>query len=210
MKKFVNVILLTAILAMAGCASTPPIAINPVTPNLKIISSDIKPLKIGVVIQDPMPYSLFYKGEKGYSRDMTAEMRAQGLLLERDLSKVVHDTFTQAFRQVVILRDLPGPGQYDAVVNLNIGQILTKEHVIVTGETCDITADWTMTVLNRQSKEIFNRKGISSSHNFKWNAFNPGPGWITGINWTMSLILAELAGEWGNALYRLEIPAQGG
>jgi hypothetical protein len=210
MKKFTHLLLLTVILMMVGCASMPPVEIKPITPNLNISPSNVKPLKVAAVIQDPMPYSLFYKGEGSYSRDMTADMRAQGLLLERDLSKIVHDTFSQAFRQVVVLRDMPQPGQYDAVVNLNIGQILAKEHVIVTGETCDITAEWNMTVLNSQNKEIFNTKGISPSHNFKWSAFNPGPGWINGINTTMSLILSELAKEWGTILYKLEIPGNTG
>lgn len=206
MKRFVYVSLLAVFLMMFGCASMPPIEIKPITPNLNIVPSGVRPLKMGIVIQDPMPYSLFYKGQGSYTRDMTADMRAQGLLLERDLSKITYDTFSQAFRQVVILRDLPGPGQYDAVVNLNIGQILAKEHVIVTGETCDITAAWSMTVLDNQNKEIFSTIGISPSHNFKWNAFNPGPGWINGINTTMSLILSELANEWGNTLYKLRIP----
>jgi hypothetical protein len=76
--------LLNVILMMVGCASMPPIEIKPITPNLNIAPSNIRPLKMGVVIQDPLPYSLFYKGEGSYSRDMTADMRAQGLLLERD------------------------------------------------------------------------------------------------------------------------------
>ena len=210
MKKFIHLLFLTVILMMVGCASMPPIEIKPITPNLNIAPSNIRPLKMGVVIHDPMPYSLFYKGEGSYSRDMTADMRAQGLLLERDLSKIVQDTFSQAFRQVVVLRDMPQPGQYDAVVNLNIGQLLAKEHVILTGETCDITAAWNMTVLDNQNKEILNTKGVSPSHNFKWNAFNPGPGWIIGINTTMSLILSELANEWGTTLYKLEIPGSTG
>jgi len=162
------------------------------------------------VIPDPMPYSLFYKGQGSYSRDMTAEIRAKGLFLERDLSRIVQDTLSQAFKQVLILRDLPAPGQYDAVVTLNIGQILAKEHVITSGETCDVTAAWTMTVLDGKNKEILNTKGISPSHNFKWSAFNPGPGWVNGINTTMSLILSELASEWGTILYKLPIPGAEG
>jgi len=210
MKRFEYILLFTLLLAIFGCASMPPIDIKPVTPNLNIAQSNVRPIKIGIVIQDPMSYSLFYKGQGSYTRDMTADMRAQGLLLERDLSKIVSDTLSQAFRQVVVLRDLPGPGQYDAVVNLSIGQILAKEHVIVTGETCDITAAWSMSVLDGQNKEILSTKGISPSHNFKWSAFNPGPGWINGINTTMSLILSELANEWGTILYQLSIPTSPG
>jgi hypothetical protein len=210
MKKLSYVVLFTALLAMIGCATTPPIELKPVTPNLNVAPSNVKALLVAVVIQDPMPYSLFYKGEGSYSRDMTADIRNEGLLLERDLSKIVYDTFSQIFKQVVVLRDLPQPGQYGAVVELTIGQILAKEHVVLTGETCDITAEWSMTVLNGKNSEIFRTKGVSPSHNFSWSAFNPGPGWNKGLSTTLSLILNELASEWGTTLYNLEIPGNAG
>jgi len=204
-KKIMHILLFTLILSIVGCASMPPIEIKPVTPRLNIAAPEIRPTKIGVVIPDPMPYTLFYKGEGSYSRDMTSDIRANGMLLERDLSKIVQDTLSQAFKQVVILRDLPPPGQYDTVVNLSIGQILAKEHVVVTGETCDLTAAWSMTVLDGQNKEIFTTRGVSPSHNFAWSAFNPGPGWSAGISTCMSLILNELASEWGTTLYKLDM-----
>jgi len=211
MKKSVHILMFIVILNMVGCAaSMPPVEIKPVTPNLNIAPSGVRPLKMGVVIPDPMSYTLFYRGEGSYRRDMTADIRSSGLLLERDLSRIAQDTFSQAFKQIVILRDLPQPGQYDAVVNINIGQILAKEHVIVTGETCDVTADWTMSVLDNHNKEFFNTRGVSPSHNFKWNAFNPGPGWSSGLGTTLSLILSELASEWGATLYKLDIPGSAG
>jgi hypothetical protein len=210
MKRLSYVLLFAAVWAMIGCATTPPVELKPITPNLNIAPSNVKALLVAVVIQDPMPYSLFYKGEGSYSRDMTADIRNEGLMLERDLSKIVYDTFSQIFKQVVVLRDLPQPGQYDAVVELTIGQILAKEHVVLTGETCDTTAEWSMTVLNGKNSEIFRTKGISPSHNFSWSAFNPGPGWNKGLSTTLSLILNELAGEWGTTLYNLEIPGNTG
>jgi len=109
---------------------------------------------------------------------------------------------------VVILRDLPQPGQYDAVVNIGLGQVLAQERVILTGETCDVTAAWTLSVLDHQNKEFFKTNGVSLPHNFKWSAFNPGPGWSKGISQTLSLILTELSTEWGTLLYRLDIPAK--
>ncbi|MBN2255151.1 MAG: hypothetical protein JW736_05560 [Deltaproteobacteria bacterium] len=206
MKRLSYVVLFTALLAMIGCATTPPVELKPITPNLNIAQSDVRPLLVAVVVQDPMSYTFFYQGEGSYSRDMTAEMRTEGLLLERDLSKVVYETFSQIFKQVVVLRDLPQPGQYDAVVEITINRILNQEHVVLTGETCDITAEWSMTVLNGKNSEIFRTRGISPSHNYGWSAFNPGPGWINGINTNLSLILSELANEWSETLYKLKIP----
>jgi len=206
MKRFSHVLLFTAFWAIIGCATTPPVELKPITPNLSIAPSNVRPLLVAVVVQDPMSYTIFYQGQGSYSRDMTAEMRTEGLLLERDLSKIVYETFSQIFKQVVVLRDLPQPGQYDAVVEITIGRILNQEHVILTGETCDITAEWSMTVLNGKNSEVFRTKGISPSHNYGWSAFNPGPGWINGINTKLSLILSELASEWGETLYNLKIP----
>lgn len=209
MKKFVYSLFLIGFFMMTGCAPLPPYEIKPQTPNLNIAQSQIKPFRVALVVQDPMPYTLFYQGEKGYSRDGTAETRAGGFMLERDLSKIASDTFSQVFKQVVVLRDLPQPGQYDATVNLNIGQILLKEKVILTGETCDITAAWTMSLLDNQNREILSRQGISPAHNFPFSILTPDRDIILGMNEKLSLILTQLAQEWGTILYKAELQTAG-
>lgn len=190
--------------ALAACA-TPPVELHSRIPDLGIAPAAKKPLKVAIVVVDPMAYSLFYQGQGTYTRDMTAEMRAQGFPLEAELSRVASDTFSQAFASVVVVRDLPAPGQYDAVVRLDIGQILFKEHVLVTGETCDMTAAWTMSVLDRKNKEVLARKGVSSSHNFSWSVVNPGRGWVMGINEHLPRILTELAQGWGAEVHALPL-----
>ena len=200
--------LAAALSVVSGCATLPPYELKPETPNLNI--AEKRPLKIAVVVQDPMSYTLFYKGQGGYSRDSTAECRAGGFALERDLSKIAADTFSQAFEQVVVLRDLPQPGQFDALVSLSIGQILLKERVIITGETCDITAEWNMNVLDSQNRELVSKSGISPAHNFKFSILTPSHDIILGMNDKLSVILAEMAKEWGTALYALEIPTVSG
>jgi hypothetical protein len=194
-----------ALVLITGCA-VPPFEFNPETPNLNIELSHKRPLNIAIVVQEPMDYTLFYKGQGGYSRDGTAESRSRGFPIEREISKISGETFSQIFTQVVILRDLPQPGQYDAVVSLSIGQILMKERVIVTGETCDVTADWYMSVLDKQNREIFSKKGTSPSHNFKWSAMSPSRDMTIGLNATLSVILNELAREWGTIFSTMKIP----
>lgn len=189
---------------LAACA-TPPVELHSQIPDLGVAATAKKPLKVAVVVPDPMSYSLFYQGQGTYTRDMTAEMRAQGFPLEAELSRVAADTFGQAFATVVVLRDLPAPGQYDAAVRVDIGQILFKEHVVVTGETCDMTAAWKMSVLDRKNKEVLAKAGVSSSHNFAWSAFNPGRGWVMGINEHLPQILTELAQGWGKDVYALPL-----
>lgn len=200
--------LLAALALAAGCA-TPPMELHPRTPDLGLAAADKRPERLAVVVSDPMPYSFFYQGAGTYTRDMTADIRAGGLPLERELSRIGADTFSQAFAQVVVLRELPQPGQYDAVVSLSIGQVLMKEHVVLTGETCDLTAEWAMSVLDGKNKEVLSKKGISSSHNFAWSAFNPGPGFARGIDATLSTILNELARQWASDLRALDLGPRG-
>lgn len=194
-----------AVCALAAGCATPPMELHPKTPDLALSAADKRPQRIAVVVSDPMPYSFLYQGAGTYSRDMTADIRAGGFPLERELSRIGADTFSQAYAQVVVLRELPQPGQYDAVVTLSIGRVLMKEHVVLTGETCDLTADWEMSVLDRKNKAVLNQKGVSSSHNFAWSAFNPGPGFAKGIDASMSVILNELAVQWAADLRSLDL-----
>lgn len=189
---------------VAGCV-VPPFELNPTTPNLNITAADKRPAKVAIVVQDPMAYSLLYQGQGGYTRDMTAESRAKGFQLEKDLAKIAEDTLSQEFSQVVVMRELPPPGQYDAVVSLAIGRILMKEDVKATGERCDVTAAWTMSVLDRGNKEILARDGISPSHSFDWSILSPSRGFVLGIDSTMSAILGELSQEWGSGLRSLDL-----
>lgn len=198
-----------AIALAMGCATMPPVQLDPQTPSLAVASK--RDLKLAVVVPDPMPYDVFYSGQACpktpnhcYKRDMTAELRSAGFPLESALSRVVSDTFSQGFSQVVVMRDLPQPGQYDGVVTLGIGRILNQEHVVLTGETNDITADWTMSVLDKQNREILNTKGVSPMHNYPWSALNPRPTFVKGITRDLSLILSELSKEWGTTLYALD------
>jgi len=208
MRLLQKVVLIVVMVLVSGCMfqPPPPFELKPVTPDLAITPSQKRLLKIAVVVPDPMPYTVFYKGEGTYSRDSTAEARNRGLLLERDLSRISSETFSQVFSQVVVLRDLPQPGQYDAVVNLDIGQVLMKEKVVLTGETCDLTASWSMSVLNNKNQEIFTKQGISPVHNFPWSVINPSATLTRGVNEHLSVILSELAKEWGTMLYTMKIP----
>jgi len=198
-----RIILIAALVLITGCA-VPPFDLKVETPNLNIALK--RPLKIAIVVPDPMPYTFLYNGEHGYRRDSTAEVRTMGFPLERDLSRVSSETLSQAFEQAVVLRDLPQPGQYDAVVNLNIGLILLQERVILTGETCDLTVEWAMSVLDGQNREIFTKKGVSPGRNFKFSIMTPSRDLVIGVNEHLPVILNALAREWGTTLYSLDIP----
>jgi hypothetical protein len=86
---------------------------------------------------------------------------------------------------------------------------LLQEKVILTGETCDITAAWSMSVLDNQNREILSRQGISPAHNFKFSILTPDHDIILGMNEKLSIILTQLAQEWGTILSTMELRTAG-
>ncbi len=192
---------------------TPPVELKTETPNLNIAPSMKRPLNLALVIPDPMAYVIFYEvPSTKYTRDLTAQYRSNGFYLERELAKVCSETFSQAFRQVAVLRDMPQQDQYDAVVQLKIGKIL----MLLVGDRqsgmnlpIDMTTEWSMTLLDSRNGEIFSKKGISSPQSFDVNMFVPAD-WSRGMGQMMSVTINQLAKEWGAILYSsetLSVPA---
>lgn len=210
------------VLAMlAGCAGMGkplgPVDIKAETPNLNIEASKKLPLRLAVVVAEPMGYTIMYYGagytegmenEKGlkggYFRDSTAGFHDAGFYLEREMSKVASETFSQAFNQVVVVRELPQPGQYDAVVELSIPKISLHERVNITGESCDVTTQWSMSLLDGQNKEILSKKGVSPAQNFTWSIFTPQRDFLNAMGPIMSKTVTDLTKEWAETLYGSE------
>ena len=200
---------------IAGCAGmsapTGPVDIKAETPNLGIEASKKLPLKLAVVVPDPMGYTMMYYGvkynpetKKGYSRDMTGAFQSGGYFLERELSKVASETFSQAFAQVVVQRDLPQPGQYDAAVQLNISKITFNEKVKVSGESSDVTTEWTLALYDGKNIEILNKKGAAPVHNFSWSVMSPARDHIVAMGPITSQTITYLVKEWAELLYGFE------
>lgn len=182
-----------------------PVELKAQTPDLNIESSRKLMLMVGVVIPDPMSYTITYDLPRSYyHRDLTAEYRKGGFQLERELSKVSSETFSQAFNQLVVMRELPQPGQYDVVVLLRIGKIsMIGRTVGIFKLACDVTTEWSLSVLDHQNKELSNKKGVSAARSFEWGAMSPGD-WSIGMGHVMSATLTELAKGWGEFLYSSE------
>ncbi|MBI5888022.1 MAG: hypothetical protein HZB82_04830 [Deltaproteobacteria bacterium] len=205
--------------ALTGCAGAPlgPVDIRPQTPNLNIEASKKLPLTLAVVVSEPMGYTIMYYGagykegmenaknlKGGYFRDMTSGFHDAGFYLEREMSKAASETFSQAFNQVVVLRELPQPGQYDAVVQLNIPKISLHERVNITGESCDVTTQWSMSLLDGQNREILGKKGVSPAQNFTWSIFTPGRDFLNAMGPIMSKTVTDMTKEWAETLYGSE------
>ncbi|GEM_PF-1659185 len=185
-----------------------PVELNAQTPSLNIDPSKKLWLKVAVVVPDPMAYTIIYDLPSFYNRDLTAEYRKNGFQLERELSKVCSETFSQAFNQVVVVREMPQAGQYDAIVELKIGKISAIGRMVnrFLGKlACDVTTEWTMSVLDDQNREVLNKKGLSPARSFQWGATTAHKDFNREMGPVMSGTLTDLAKEWGAILHSSEV-----
>jgi hypothetical protein len=183
-----------------------PVNINAKTPTLNIDPSKKIPLKVAVVVPDPMAYTIYYD-IPNYNRDMTGEYRRGGFPLEREMSKVCSETFLQIFQSVVIVRSLPQPKEYDAIVQVAIGKILLAGKVksMFGKMQNDVTSEWSISVLDSQNIELLGKKGVTPARSFEWNAYSPVEGFTKGMGAIMSETLTNLAQEWGLLLHGSDV-----
>ena len=180
-----------------------PVNINAKTPNLNIDPSRKMPLKVAVVVPDPMAYTIYYETTGGYERDMTGEYRRYGFMLEREIAKVCSETFSQVFNQVVIVRSLPQSKEYDAIVQVSIGKILlvAKVKSMFGKMQNDVTSAWSISVLDGQNIELIGKKGVYPVRSYEWDAYTVEPAFTKGLGQIVSETLSNLAKEWGLLLY---------
>jgi len=213
MKRIAKSVVFYCVFALIGCASmlrVPPVELRAKTPDLSIDASIKRNINLAIVIPDPMAYAIIYEvSANNYTRDFTTQYRSGGFYLERELSKISSETFSQVFSQVTVVRDMPQSGQYDAVAELKIGRILMvlirrpHPYLFPVYLPIDMTAEWSMTVVDRGNREIFSKKGVSSPQSFDVNMYRPSA-WSIAMGQMMSPIISELAKEWAMALHSLE------
>lgn len=185
-----------------------PVNINAKTPTLNIDPSKKIPLKVAVVVPDPMSYTIYYETSGGgYERDMTGEYRRGGFPLEREMSKVCSETFSQVFKQVVVVRSLPQPKEYDAIVQVAIGKIhLTATLKSMFGKMQNnVTSEWSISVLDGQNIELISKKGVYPVRSYEWDAYTVHPSFNKGLEQIISETLGNLAKEWGLLLYGSDV-----
>lgn len=166
--------------ALCGCFSVQmkPLEINAQASALDIPQGKRLPIKVAVVIPDPMgirmvrvaPPDLF--NPKGKVSDETSIYHGdKGIPMGRELAKLCAQSFPQAFDQAVLLRDLPAPGEYDIVVQASVSQITQSVvvKVLVAEETPSY--DWKLTLLDKNNVEFFSTKGkaVAKSFNYSMN-----------------------------------------
>ena len=106
-----------------------PFPINTKTESLNIEPSSKLPLKVAVVVPDPLGTRVMYTppGDRT-PMDQTDQMHGDQVAivpLARELAKISIEMCSQVFDQAVLLRQMPSPKEFDAVIQLKISSINT-------------------------------------------------------------------------------------
>lgn len=193
------IILLCILIPLAGCITAKPISIDARPIELGLAPQERLPLRIAVVVPDPMGWRLMFTPPGRGPRDQTNEFKGEaGYPLTRELSRVTHETFSQVFEQVTPLRQLPDPGQYDAVVTASIGNV----NLANTQGEMELNMEWKLNALNAANVEILGRTGKTPTKSFTIKASFSADGLVASLGKVSSETLSELSRDWALVLRR--------
>lgn len=168
------------------------------TPRLDLAETQKLPLKVAVVIPDPMGVRYYYtppaQAAGGAQRmDQTDQMRG-GTSWAVELARLSGEAFPAAFRYAAVLRQLPAPGEYDAVIELSLTSI---DQVIVMqgGLNNELWADWKLSVMNKKNVETFSTTGTSDRQRFNVKASFSAEGMIRGIEEAGGPLMSQIVRE---------------
>jgi hypothetical protein len=197
------------VISLNACFSyqVKPFPINAKTENLNINPSSKLPLKVAVVIPDPLGTRLMYTppNSKKPPMDQTDQMHGDQVAmvpLARELAKVSIETFSQVFDQAILFRQLPPPGEYDAVIQIRISSINTIGYMKGPFNAWqDVSLDWKLSVLDNQGIELIDKKDMTPAKKLVVKgSFSMDP-WINSMSALLSEQLTELGKQWGLMLY---------
>lgn len=199
MKTTKFIVLFCILIPLAGCITAKPITIDARPIELGLAPQERLPLRVAVVVPDPMGWRLMFTPPGRGPRDQTNEFKGEaGYPLTRELSRVTHETFSQVFEQVTPLRQLPDPGQYDAVVTASIGNV----NLANTRGEMELNMEWKLNALNAANVEILGRTGKTPTKSFTIKASFSADGLVASLGKVSSETLSELSRDWALVLRR--------
>jgi hypothetical protein len=205
MKTIKFVVLLSLLAPLGGCITAKPITLDARPIELGLAPQERLPLKVAVVVPDPMGWRLMFTPAGRGPRDQTNEFKGEaGYPLTRELSRVTHETFTQVFEQVTPLRQLPDPGQYDAVITASIGNVnlAPLNASMGGGGGMNLDMEWKLAAMNGGNVEVFSRNGKTPNKVVEVKASFSTDGFVANLGKTSSDALSELARDWALVLRR--------
>lgn len=197
--------LLFVLLPLGGCITAKPITIDARPIELGLAPQERLPLRVAVVVPDPMGWRLMYSPPGRGPRDQTNEFKGEaGYPVTRELSRVTQETFSQVFQQVTALRQLPDPGQYDAVITASIGNVnLTPLNSSMGGGGgMNLNMEWKLAAMNGDNVEVFARNGKTPDKFVEVKASFSTDGFVANLGKASSDALSEQARDWALVLRR--------
>ncbi len=198
-------VFLSCLIPLAGCITAQPIPLDARPIELGLAPQERLPLKVAVVVPDPMGWRLMFSPPGRGPRDQTNEFKGEaGYPLTRELSRVTQETFSQVFEQVTAMRQLPDPGQYDAVVTASIGNVnLTPLNGSMGGGGgMNLNMEWKLAAMNGSNIEVFARNGKTPDKFVEVKASFSTDGFVANLGKASSNALSEQARDWALVLRR--------
>jgi hypothetical protein len=189
---------------LAGCYTFRPIPINVQAENLHIDPSSRLPLKAVIVVPDPHGHRIIMgvRRHDGSSnvQDATNTFHGDaGMPVGPELAKVAAQTFSQVFDQAIVMRQQPPPGEYDALIQVNVTEVnvLTfYTHGGMAGST-EVALAWKLRVMDSQGVEILSRTGLTPVESYKIPvSFSMDPA-MEAMGAAISTVIARMVKEWG-------------
>ncbi|MDD5629110.1 MAG: hypothetical protein PHU21_08595 [Elusimicrobia bacterium] len=152
-----------------------PVSFHAPTPELGLAPGQKLPLRVAVVIPDPMGFRYYSAGRGGRSgsvlQDQTEQFGGeQGIPIPSELARLSAEAFPAAFQSVSIVRQLPAPGEYDAVVELSVTSVEQDASWISPfsggGAGMLLLMNWRLSVLGRGNKELLSRDRTTERRRF--------------------------------------------
>ncbi len=169
------------------------------TPQLGLSEAERVPMRIAVVVPDPMGARYYYTppamAAGGARRmDQTDQMRGTNTW-GTELARLSGEAFSAAFTYAAVLRHLPAPGEYDAVVEVTLTSI--DQQIFMSGmrSTSDIWLDWKMSVLDNKNIEVFSTSGTLPKRSFNVKAEFSAEGMIRSIEEEGGRLISQAARE---------------
>ncbi len=202
MKTIKFIVFLSLVVPLAGCISVRPIPIDARAIEMGLAPQERLPLRVAVVVPDPMGWRMMFTPHGRSPREDKAFKGDVNYPLTRELSRVTHETFSQVFEQVTPLRQLPDPGQYDAVVTASIVNVNQAPANASMAPPMELNMEWKLTAFNGDNVEIFGRTGKTQTKSFVIQASFSTDGYIASLGKLSSEMLSELARDWALQLRR--------
>ena len=165
-----------AALSMSACFTLQmhPVSFNSPTPDLGLSAGQKLPLRVAVVVPDPMGFRYYYTPPKGKRMDQTEQFRGeQGMPISGELARLAAETFPVAFQNASVLRHEPTPGEYDAVIELavvSIDETIEIKSGGFGGADSELWMDWKLSVLDKGNVELLSKKGTTERRRFNIKA----------------------------------------